>query len=69
MVNGTFSDDLLNQVWLHQGSVLRLLLFMIVLEALPREIRSGCSEELLYANDLVLASDISKGLKGQKCWE
>ena len=31
-VNGTFSDDFLVNVGLHQGSVLTLLLFVIVLE-------------------------------------
>ena len=56
-INSTFSDDFLVKVGLHQGSVLSPLLFIIVLEALSREIRSGCPEELLYADDLALVSE------------
>ena len=36
----------------HQGSVLSPLLFIIVLEALSREFRTGCPWELMYADDL-----------------
>ena len=50
-VKGTFSDDFLVQVVLNQAPVLSPLLFIIGLEALFREIRSGCPEELLYAHD------------------
>ena len=32
------------------------LLFITVLEALSREIRSGSPEELLYADDMVLVN-------------
>ena len=38
----------------HQGSVLSPLLFIIVLEALSREFRTGCPWELLYADDLMI---------------
>ena len=38
----------------HQGSVLSLLLFIIVLEALSREFRTGCPWELLYTDDLMI---------------
>ena len=38
-------------------------LSMIVLEALSREIRSGCQDELLFADDLVLVSEILEGLE------
>ena len=41
----------------HQGSVLSLLLFIIVLEALSRVFREGLPMELLYADDLVLMAD------------
>ena len=57
-VNGTFNDDFLVQVGLHQGSVLSLLLFIIVLQVLSRKIRSECPEELLYADDLVLVKHL-----------
>ena len=64
-VNGTFSDDFLVQVGSHQDSVLSLLLFIIVLEALSREIRPGCPEELLYTDRLALVSETIEGLKGK----
>ena len=40
----------------HQGSVLSPLLF-IVLEALSRELRTGCPWELLYADDLMVSAE------------
>ena len=42
------------KVGVHQGSVLSPLLFIIVLEALSREFRSGVPWEDLYADDLVI---------------
>ena len=38
----------------HQRSVLSLLLFNMVLEALSREFRSGLPWKMLYADDLVI---------------
>ena len=64
-VNGTFSADFLVQFGLHQGSVLSFLLFIIVLEALSREIRPGCPKELLCADDLALVSETFECLKGR----
>ena len=43
-VNWTFSVDFMLQIRLYEGSVLSPLLFIIVLETLSKEIRSGCSE-------------------------
>ena len=40
-----------------QGSVPSPLLFIIVLEALSREFRSGVPWEDLYADDLVIIAD------------
>ena len=40
----------------HQGSVLGLVLFIIVIEPLSREFRIGCPEELSYANDIVIVT-------------
>ena len=67
---GLSSDNFLVQVGLHQDSVLSPLLFIVVLEALLREIRSGCPEELLDANVLALVSETREGLKGRlKIWK
>ena len=41
----------------HQGSVLSPVLFIIVLEALSREFRTGCPWELLYADDLMISAE------------
>ena len=49
-----YSEELEVKVGVHQGSVLILLLFIIVLEALSREFHSGVPWEDLYADDLVI---------------
>ena len=56
-VNGRESKAFSVRVGVHQGSVLSLLLFIIVLEALSREFREGLPMELLYADDLVLVAE------------
>ena len=61
--NKTFNVDFLVQVGLNPHSVLSPLLFIIVLEALSREIRSGCSEVLLHADDLTLVGETLEELK------
>ena len=43
-------------VGLYQGYVFSPLLFIMVLEALSRIIRSGCSTKFFYASDLILVS-------------
>ena len=43
--------------WVHQGSVLIPLLFIIVLEALLCEFGAGVCWEDLYADDLVIIAD------------
>ena len=48
------------KVGVHKGSVLSLLLFIIVLEVLSGEFRSGLPWEYLYADDLVI---ITKSLE------
>ena len=45
------------KIGVHQGSVLSPLLFIIVLEALSREFRSGVPWEDLYADDLVFIAE------------
>ena len=48
------SEEFEVKVGVHQGSVLSLVLFIIVLEALSREFLCGVSWEDLYADDLVI---------------
>ena len=52
-----YSEEIEVKVGVHQGSVLSPLLFIIVLEALPPEFRSGVPWEDLYADDLVVITE------------
>ena len=52
-----FSQEFGVKVWVHQGSVLSPLLFIIVLEALSREFWAGVPWEDLYADDHVIIAD------------
>ena len=63
MYNNTYSDEFGVKVGVHQGSVLSPLLFVIVLEALSCEFRTGTPWELLYADDLVISAETKEGLK------
>ena len=63
LMNGQFSDEFNIKVGVHQGAVLSPLLFIIVMEALPREFRVGCPWELFYADDLVLMAETLEDLK------
>ena len=56
-VNGQYSEEFDVKVGVHQGSVLRPLLFILVLKALFREFRTDVPWELLYADDLVIIAD------------
>ena len=62
-VNNTYSDEFGVEVGVHQGSVLSPLLFVIVLETLSREFRTGTPWELLYADDQVISAETEEGLK------
>ena len=53
-----YSEEFEVKVGVHQGSVLSPLLFIIVLEALSREFRSGIPWEDLYADDLVIIAEL-----------
>ena len=52
-----YSEEFEVKVSVHQGSVLNPLLFIIVLEALSREFRSGVPWEDLYNDDLVIIAE------------
>ena len=56
-VDEGYSEEFEVKVGVHQGSVLSLLLFIIVLEALSREFRCGVPWEDLYADDLVIIAE------------
>ena len=56
-VNEGYSEEFEVKVGVHQGSVLSPLLFIIVLEALSREVCSGVPCENLYANDPVVIAE------------
>ena len=50
------------KVGMHQGSALRPLLFVIVMEALSRDFKVALPSQLLYADDLVVIADIEDDL-------
>ena len=52
-----YSEEFEVKVGVHQDSVLSPLLFIIVLEDLSREFRSGVPWEDLYSNDLVIIAE------------
>ena len=55
-VGSEYSEEFGVKVGAHQGSVFSPLLFIIVLEALSREFRTGCTWMLLYADDLMIST-------------
>ena len=57
-----YTEEFEVKVGVHQGSVLSPLLFIIVLEALSREFRSGVPWEDLYADDLVIIAESLEAL-------
>ena len=69
-VGNDYSEPVNVTVGVHQGSVLSPLLFIIVMEALSQEFRTGCPWELLYADDLVIAADSLDMLKDKlRIWK
>ena len=69
-VNGSYSNKVNINVGVHQGSVLSPLLFIIVLDALSTEFRTGCPWELLYADDLVITAENPEVLESKlKEWK
>ena len=69
-VNGQLSEEFGVGVGVHQGSVLSPLLFILVLEALSREFRTGVPWELLYADDLVIIADsLEECISKLKVWK
>ena len=62
-VGSAYSEEFEVKAGVHQGSVLSPLLFAIVVDVITENVRKGVVNELLYANDLVLMSEIMEVLK------
>ena len=52
----------------HQGSVLLLLVFAIVVDVVTESVRNSLMSEMLYVDDLVLTSETMEGLR-EKFWK
>ena len=50
-------------MWMHQGSVLSLFLFEVVIDVPTEFEREGALSDLQHANDLELMSETIKGLR------
>ena len=65
-----YSEEFEVKISVHQGSVLSPLLFIVVLEALSREFRSGVPWENLYADDLVIiAESLEESVRRLLTWK
>ena len=62
-ITNSYSNPISVPVGVHQESVLSPLLFIVVMEALSCEFRTGCLWELLYANDFVIVAESLGGLR------
>ena len=62
------SEEFEVKVGVHQGSMLLLLVFAIVVDVVRESVRNGLMSEMLFADDLVLTSDTIEGLR-EKFWK
>ena len=63
-----FSKEFDVKVGVKQGSVLSPLVFVIVVDVVMQNVRNGLMSEMLYADDLVLMSEMMEGLR-EKFWK
>ena len=54
------------KVGVHQGFILSLLVFAIMVDVATESVREGLMSEMLYADDLVLTSEMMEGLRLRK---
>ena len=66
-VGSAYLEEFKVKVGVHQGSVLLLLLFAIVVDVITENARRGVVNKLLYADDLVLMSKDMEDLK-ERFW-
>ena len=64
-INGEKSEAFEVKVGVHQGSVLSPLLFILAMEMLSKNLRTGLPWEVLYADDLVLIADSLQELENK----
>ena len=62
-VDSDLSEEFEVKVGMHQGSVLSPFLFEVVVDAVTELARMVVLSELLYADDLVLISEIVEGFR------
>ena len=62
-ITNSYSNPIKVLVGVHQGSVLSPLLFIIVMEALSRDFRTGCRSELFHVDDLAIVAESLGELK------
>ena len=62
-VGSEFSEEFYVAIGVHQESVLLPLLYGIVVDVVTENAREGLMKEVLYANDLVLMSEMMERLK------
>ena len=62
------SEEFEVKVSVHQGSVLSTLVFAIVVDVVTENVRNDLMSEMLYADDLVLTSEMMEGLR-EKFWK
>ena len=62
-ITKSYGNQINASVGVYQASVLSPLLFIIVMEALSHEFRTGCPWELLHADDLVIVAESLGELK------
>ena len=62
-VSWNLSEEFSVKVGVHQGSCLSPLLFITVLEALSQEFHTECPLEKLYADDLVIITELLEELQ------
>ena len=60
-VDSELSEEFEVKVGMHKGCVLSLFLFAVIMDVVNELTSNGVLNELLYADDLVLLSEIIKG--------
>ena len=69
-VTGQYNEEYDVGIGVRQGYVLSLLLFILVMEALSREFRTGVPLDLLYTDDLMLIADTQEEcIPKHKAWK